>query len=1027
MSSSARRYVADLHVHGKFSRATSPSTDFAALSSWARRKGISVVGTGDFTHPGWRAEIDEALVPAEPGLFRLNPELERRVDAEGYGGVPTRFMLQVEISGIYRRSERTRKVHNLVYVPTLEAADRFVTRLSRAGNLAADGRPILGLDSRDLLEIVLESGPDSHLIPAHIWTPWFSALGSKSGFDTIDECFADLAKHVFALETGLSSDPAMNWRLSSLDRFTLVSSSDAHSPEKLGREACVFETGLSYFELFEALRTRKGYGGTFEFFPEEGKYHLDGHRKCSVRLEPRESKALGGLCPECGKPLTLGVSHRVEELADREDGAVSPSASPFRCLVPLPEVLAELSGVGSSSKTVQRQYDVLVRKFGSELDVLESVPLDELARDGRELLSEAIRRMRSNEVIREPGYDGEYGVIRMFSRDELESRVSLSLFAPEPPSASAARSVEGRTAEVSDRRPLAGPGPTDPDSSKHVVLRGLDEDQRRAATTLTGALLVVAGPGSGKTRVLTHRIANLVAQGVDASRCLALTFTRRASEELGARLGALLGVSRVPRATTFHGLGLEVLERSEGRPLSVVSERARSAALMGTFGFTSAVAGSWLRRISLSKRVEAAPEPGSELEQVRQMHDRWLEARGGFDFDDLVGVAARRLRADERLLQTFQERYPHVSVDELQDVDAAQYGFLSLLVPPGSLSALDSSRSLCAIGDPNQAIYGFRGGSARFFQDLGLSHRGAAVVRLSRNYRSSGSIVDVSARLVSDVDARAVRGAGERVVVRENADSRSEARFIAKEIERGVGGWSFEAVDSGRLEHADARPATFGSFAVLARTGGRLDEVEKVLGAAGIPYRRFGHDRLVDLPEVRALADALALDGSSRSLGSKLDALCDEALRARLRLVEARAGGDLSRFLDELESAVDVDAFDPRAERVSLMTIHASKGLEFDVVFVVGVEEGVLPIRSADDFDEERRVLYVALTRARHALFVTFARGESGSKTRGRKSPVAAEGASVEPSRFLDLLVGSGVERGSEPRRARRDKQLTLL
>ncbi|MBI4821956.1 MAG: hypothetical protein HY791_37205 [Deltaproteobacteria bacterium] len=413
------RYFADLHVHGKFSRATSPSADLATISVWARKKGIAVVGTGDFTHPGWRTEIEQSLIPAEPGLFRLRPELERAAESELPGSRATRFLLQVEISGIYRRSEKTRKVHNLVFVPDLPTADVFTRRLARVGNLAADGRPILGLDSRDLLEIVLDSGPDAHLIPAHIWTPWFSVLGSKSGFDAVDECFGDLAKHVFAVETGLSSDPAMNWRLSSLDRFRLISSSDAHSPEKLGREATVFEGELGYDAIFEALRTGRGYGGTVEFFPEEGKYHLDGHRKCDIRLDPKESLRVGGICPVCDRPLTLGVAHRVEELADRAAGATARNAAPFKCFVPLPEILAELAGVGSGSKTVSRQYETLVRNFGSELSILDSLPLPDLERDGRELLAEAIRRMRANRVLRDAGYDGEYGAIRMFGREEL--------------------------------------------------------------------------------------------------------------------------------------------------------------------------------------------------------------------------------------------------------------------------------------------------------------------------------------------------------------------------------------------------------------------------------------------------------------------------------------------------------------------------------------------------------------------------------------------------------------------------------
>src|SRR6266705_5119605 len=421
-------FYADLHIHSKYSRACSRDCDLEHLAWWARRKGVTVVGSGDFTHPAWFEHLRDNLEPAEPGLFRLREDLDREVErtlpASCHG--PVRFMLSVEISTIYKRDERTRKVHHLVYVPDLEAAERFNRRLGRIGNIASDGRPILGLDSRDLLEITLESGPGSYLVPAHAFTPWFAVLVSKSGFDAVDDCYVDLADHIFALETGLSSDPAMNWRVSSLDRFRLVSNSDAHSPPMLGREACVFDTGMDYFSIRRALETGDGYGGTVEFFPEEGKYHLDGHRKCGVRLEPPETQRLKERCPECNKPLTVGVLSRVEVLADRPEGARPEGAAGFRCLVPLPEILGELLGVGARSKAVTQQWETLTERLGPELPILETLPLDEICRASASLplplLGEAIERLRRGEVVRDAGYDGEYGVIRVFRPEELRAR-----------------------------------------------------------------------------------------------------------------------------------------------------------------------------------------------------------------------------------------------------------------------------------------------------------------------------------------------------------------------------------------------------------------------------------------------------------------------------------------------------------------------------------------------------------------------------------------------------------------------------
>jgi len=414
------RLIADLHIHSRFSRATSRELDFVALHRAALEKGLGLVATGDFTHPGWLAEIREQLEPAEDGLFRLRSGPRRAAEAglpRACGG-EVRFVLEVEVSNIYKRDGRTRKNHNLVFVPSLDAAERFNEKLAAIGNLASDGRPILGLDARHLLEIALETDPLAFLVPAHIWTPWFSLLGSKSGFDSLEECFGDLAKHVFAAETGLSSDPPMNWRVSGLDRLTLISSSDAHSPAKLGREANLLDIELGYEPLLEALRDKKGYLGTIEFYPEEGKYHLDGHRKCGQRLEPAETRRLGGVCPVCGGPITVGVVSRVEELADRAPGGRPEGAATFSSLVPLDEIAGAVLGVGSASGRVAALRERVLARVGPELKVLREAPLEEIERGGGPLLAEAVRRVRAGELAIDAGYDGEFGTVRIFAEGE---------------------------------------------------------------------------------------------------------------------------------------------------------------------------------------------------------------------------------------------------------------------------------------------------------------------------------------------------------------------------------------------------------------------------------------------------------------------------------------------------------------------------------------------------------------------------------------------------------------------------------
>ena len=423
------RFYADLHIHSKFSRACSRDCDLEHLAWWAGRKGIGVVGTGDFTHPAWREELGAKLVPDAPGLFRLRPELERAVHETLPPAcrTPVRFLLSSEISTIYKRDDRTRKVHHLLYAPSLDAVDEITRQLLRVGNLASDGRPILGLDSRNLLEITLSGGDGCYLVPAHAWTPWFAVLGSQSGFDRVADCYADLASHISAIETGLSSDPEMNWRVSSLDQYRLVSNSDAHSPPMLGREATAFTCPADYFSIERALRTGDGFDGTVEFFPEEGKYHLDGHRACDVRTTPSQTRAAGGKCPVCGKTPTIGVQHRVDLLADRPEGYRVPGAAGFTSFVQLPEILGEIAGVGPKSKSVTAQVTALVERFGPELSILGEVPLSDLAAGAPSIVAEAIGRARRGDVRREAGYDGVYGTIRLFDPGELAGAALFDL------------------------------------------------------------------------------------------------------------------------------------------------------------------------------------------------------------------------------------------------------------------------------------------------------------------------------------------------------------------------------------------------------------------------------------------------------------------------------------------------------------------------------------------------------------------------------------------------------------------------
>jgi uncharacterized protein (TIGR00375 family) len=420
-------FVADLHLHSKYSRAVSQKMNLEELDKFAQIKGISVLGTGDFTHPKWFEELSKKLEPAEPGFFKLKKEYKlKEAKAE------TRFVLSVEISSIYSWGGKVRRIHNVLILPTLEAAKKLNHKLSFVGNLASDGRPILGLSSKDLIKIVFDISDNALFIPAHIWTPWFSLFGSMSGFDSLKECFEEYSHLVLAVETGLSSDPPMNWRIAELDNCAIVSNSDSHSPERIGREATVFDSDFSLDGIRQALRNSapknikgdyKNFNGskiafTIEFFPEEGKYHYDGHRLCGVSFSPQESLKHKNICPKCGKPLTIGVMNRVEELAERPPDFFDPRRPPYKKLVTLDEIIADALGVGKATKSVLKIYNDLILNFTNELNVLLNVPISEIKLASNELVALGVERVREGKIHIFPGYDGEYGKIFIFTDEE---------------------------------------------------------------------------------------------------------------------------------------------------------------------------------------------------------------------------------------------------------------------------------------------------------------------------------------------------------------------------------------------------------------------------------------------------------------------------------------------------------------------------------------------------------------------------------------------------------------------------------
>ena len=951
--------LADFHIHSRYSIATGQQADVEHLDLWGRYKGVAVVGTGDCTHPEWLKELNAKLIPAEAGVYQLKPELALPLMVAGplwETGQPVRFAVTGEVSAIYSKGGRVRKVHLLLLLSGLEAAQRLSESLGRLGNVTADGRPILGLDARHILELTLEADPEALVIPAHIWTPWFSVLGAKSGFDSLEECFEEHLQHIYALETGLSSDPAMNWRVSGLDRFLLISNSDAHSPQKLAREANLFTVPATYPDLARALRTREGFAGTVEFFPEEGKYHLDGHRKCGLRLTPEEARGLGGICPKCGKPLTLGVMHRVLDLADRPAGLPAPGSKPYESLISLPAVLGEVLECGPGGKKVERHYFRLLEKLGPELVILRRTPEADLAREGGELLAYAVAKMRRGQVHIAPGYDGLYGEIALLSPEErrrFRGQEALWRVAPPPLQAEKPRPAPA-DCRPPDRAATAAviTAAAQEDDS---LLAGLNEAQRLVVTHRGAPLIVQAGPGTGKTRALTHRLAYLLKdRQTPPESILALTFTRRAAEEMAQRVRTLLpdfpGLDRLT-VGTFHALGLKLL--SEEGTVRQVADEARRLALVKTVAAERGLPLARLdRQISAAKQALRYPEDFSAADdpgfaKAFAAYEALLAREGLWDYEDLLARPLRLLEENRTVRRAYRERYRHLLVDEYQDLNEAQYRLFRFLAGPAA--------EILVIGDPHQAIYGFRGAKPEYFSRFQEDWPGAMTVTFTETYRLPPPLLEASRRLLPEAAGpRVSRRQGDLpVALLEAASPESEALAVARRIEALVGGLDSQSLEDDRLRYQEAAGEVgFGDIAVLFRLHAQGPELFENLTAAGIP--------------------------------------CELA----------RPG-----------VGPEVTGLDFKAQRVKLLTLHAAKGLEFPYVFIAGCEAGLLPLeaegREPADPEEERRLFYVGLTRARCQVFLTRARRRTlwGKQQQTRLSPLAE---AVNPVR---LSAGSGKTR----------------
>ncbi|OPZ59429.1 MAG: ATP-dependent DNA helicase UvrD1 [Deltaproteobacteria bacterium ADurb.Bin510] len=850
-------------------------------------------------------------------------------------------MLTSEISTIYKQDGKVRKVHHLLGAPSLEAVRRINTRLAAIGNIVSDGRPILGLSSRDLLEIVLEADENAFIIPAHIWTPWFSALGSKSGFDCLEDCYLDLSPHIFAFETGLSSDPLMNWRVSRLDGYNMISCSDAHSTANLGREATCFDCALDYFALLTALKTGAGLRGTLEFFPEEGKYHLDGH--CGVAYEPAETARLNGRCPICGREITVGVLSRVCELADRPEGLRPAGAKDFASLIPLAEILGEIMQVGCTSRRVKAAYDGLIANLGGELKILLETDLADIRTAGGEVLALALERMRTGQVIRKGGFDGQFGEIRVFGSDENDLLFQAVMerrqtgIAP----ASAKRSAQKKTS----------------DSLK------LNAGQLAAVSLSAGNFSVAAGPGTGKTRVLVERIKQL------PGSILAITFTNKAAEEIRARLGA----DSSAEVFTFHALAAHLL-RAGGRGVAVADE-AELRALAEAQGLSAELVDQLLFKLST---CQSLTEPEAAF----------LKGLTKLPFEGLIREA----------LELALPRWEHVLVDEFQDINPLQYEFLRRLSR--------DARSVMVIGDRHQAIYGFRGSSVGAFEDFGRDFAPVEHLSLRETYRLTEAVASCANAFVQAETVVSGRG-GEPVRIvgasfpadfiaqeiealagglSSSKLKRAKAEYALSEIAVIVRTKNqAKTVMEALAKHSipfDAAYATplaerRGVRERLALLEGR-EIASQVRGLGEAALSRL--DSGLKPEQTSRLQAALALSASlSGSVSERLNRLELSGLFKLPALDEEHVfyryaelfGCDLEGFGQFLRLSQDQGALN--GEHVRILTAHAAKGLEFKCVFL----SGSYPLPGMD-LAEERNLFYVALTRAIDRLYVVEPLNERG-------------------------------------------------